>query len=71
MKCPSKDCKEGELYYTEELGSSFKEKWKVLYYFCPVCGWNKRWKMNLTKKQYKLLEEKEPQVYKLEGEING
>lgn len=69
MKCPNKEekCEEGEVYFVRSLmeGKIFGKKYKILNYFCPLCGWIKMFKIEITKGEFKKEEEKEARIFKL------
>ena len=64
MKCNVKDCT-GEIHFTQSVEKEKKKYNKILNYFCPICGWVKMFRIEMTKQQFKVEGEKEILVYKI------
>lgn len=64
MKCHEKTCN-GEIYFTQSFEKEKRKHHRILNYFCPICGWIKQFKIEISKKQFKKEEDKEPIIFKL------
>ena len=64
MKCPEENCK-GEIYLTKSLEREKKKYFRVLNHYCPICGWMKIFRIDITKQQYKKEQEGISEIHKL------
>ncbi len=64
MKCQNKECN-GEICFIQSFEKKFRKRYRVLNYFCPLCGWARLCKVEITKKEFKIGEEKESKMYKI------
>lgn len=63
MKCNVNNCP-GEIFFTTSLDKEGKKRTRVINYFCPICGWTRLFKIEITKQEYKKAQKEESKLYK-------